>query len=78
MEKQKNEMTIDAGMECSANNECEVALNRTLLEDAKALHKLKPNGRTARNMRLALSFLNNQEASKSAFSTSKNLVEMGI
>ncbi|OKP30945.1 hypothetical protein [Serratia fonticola] len=78
MEKQKNEMTLEPGMESSANNECEVALIRALLGDAKKLQQFKPSAMTDRNVRLAELFINNQEASKRAFSTSKSLFEMGI
>ncbi|HBE9082101.1 hypothetical protein [Serratia fonticola] len=66
------------GLESIAINECEVALIRALLEDAKKLQQLKPNAKTDRNVRLAESFMNNQEASKRAFGTSKSLFEMGI
>jgi hypothetical protein len=65
-------------LERQAANECEVALIRALLEDSKDLQKLKPNGRTNRNIRLAESFMSDQKASKRAFDTSKSLSELGV
>lgn len=75
MVKQKNEMTLEPGMEPSVNNECEVALIRLLLEDSKELQQLKPDAKTSQNIRLAESMLSNQAAVTNGYYIGKRLCE---
>ncbi len=66
---------LQPGMHYQAVNEAEMALIKLLLEDSMALQQLKPSKKTAQNIRIAESMLNNRVAVVNGYEKCKKLCE---
>lgn len=66
---------LQPGLEYKAVNDAELALIRLLLEDSKVLQQLKPSKKTAQNIRIAESMLNNRVAVVNGYEKCKKLCE---
>lgn len=66
---------LPSGLEYAEANEAEMAVIKILLEDSKVLQQLKPSKKTAQNIRIAESMLNNRIAVVNGYEKCKKLCE---
>lgn len=69
---------LQPGFEYQAVNEAEMALIKLLLEDSNELQQLSPSRKTAQNISIAESMLNNRLAVASGYVNCKKALDGGL